>query len=55
MPRWREGEVSYAELAMDFEATLGRALPARPEHALRMTVLPLYERAAVLQQAARAL
>ena len=33
MLRWREGEVSYAELAMDFEATSGRALPARPERA----------------------
>ena len=33
--RWREGEVSYADLAMVFEATLGRALPApgaRPAH-----------------------
>ena len=53
--RWREKEVSYKELAMDFEATSGRALPARPEHALRMTVLPLQERAPVLWQAARAL
>ena len=26
--RWREGEVSYADLAMVFEATLGQALPA---------------------------
>ena len=33
MLRWREGEVSYAELAMDLEATSGGALPARPEHA----------------------
>ena len=40
---------------MDFEATSGRALPGRPEHALRMTVLPLQERAVVLRQAARAL
>ena len=40
---------------MDFKATLGRALPARPEHALRMTVLPLRERAVVLRQAAWAL
>ena len=55
MLRWQEGEVSYAELAMDFEATSGRALPARPEHALRMTLLPLQERAAVLRQAVRAL
>ena len=50
MLRWREGEVSYAELAMDFEATSGGALPARLEHALRMTVLPLQERAAVLRR-----
>ena len=56
MLRWCEGEVSYAELAMDFEATSGRALPARPEHALRMAVLPLQRsRAAVLRQASRAL
>ena len=34
---------------MDFEATSSRALPARPEHALRMTVLPLHERASVLR------
>ena len=40
---------------MDFEATSGRALPARPEHALRMTVLPLQERAAALRQVAQAL
>ena len=49
MLRWREGEVSYAELAMEFEATSGWALPACPEHALRMTVFPLHERAAVLR------
>ena len=50
--RWMEGETSYAELALDFEITAGRALPtlpARPEHALRMTVLPLQERAAALR------
>ena len=40
---------------MDFEATSGRALPARPEHAQRMIVLPLPERAAVPRQAVRAL
>ena len=49
MLRWRAGEVSYAELAMDFEATSGRALPARPELAPWMTVLPLQERAVVLR------
>ena len=47
--------MSYAELAMDFETALGRVLPARPEHALRRTVLPLQEQAAPLQQAVRAL
>ena len=52
---WQEGEVSYAELAMDFEATSGRALPARPEHALRMIVLPLQERVAVTRQAVQVL
>ena len=51
-PRLARG---YAELAMDFEATSGRVLPVRPEHALWMTVLPLQERAAVLRQAVRAL
>ena len=45
---WQEGEMSYAELAMHFEITPGRALPACPEHALRMAVLPLQERVAVL-------
>ena len=55
MLRWREGEVPYVELALDFEATSGRALPVRPEHTLRMTVLPLQERAVVLRQAAQAL
>ena len=50
-----EGEVLYAELGMDFEATSGWVLPASPEHALRVTVLPLQEQAAVLRQAVRAL
>ena len=44
-----------AELAMDFEATLGRVLPARVEHALRMTVLLLQERAAVLRRMVQSL
>ena len=43
MLRWQEGKVSYAELALDFAATSGQALPVRPKHALRMTVLPLQE------------
>ena len=49
--QWTVGEVTYAELALDFELTL----PAWPEHSLRMMVLPLQERATVLWQAARAL
>ena len=39
--RWTEGEVTYAELALDFELTVRRAPPARPEHLLQMAVLPL--------------
>ena len=49
------GEVTYAQLALDFELTVQRAPPARPEHAPRMAVLPLQERATVLRQAIRAL
>ena len=45
--QWQEGGVSYAELAMYFEAASGRALPTHPEHAMRMIVLPLQERALV--------
>ena len=35
----KKGGVSYVELAMDFEITSGRALPAHPEHTLQMIVL----------------
>ena len=50
-----EGGTSCAELGLDFETTVGRALPARPAHALRKIVRPLQERAAVLKQALRSL
>ena len=36
-------EVSWAELALDYEAFAGRALPASPDHRLRGTRLPLGE------------
>ena len=42
-------EVSWAEL--DYEAFVGRALPASPDHRLRGTRLPLGERAQVLRKA----
>ena len=44
-------EVSLAELALDYEAFVGRALPASPDHRLRGTRLPLGERAQVLCKA----
>ena len=44
-------EVSWAELALDYEAFAGRALPASPDHRLRGTRLPLGERAQVLRKA----
>ena len=47
--QWAAGKVTYAEPALDFELTVRRALPARPKHSLRMTVLPLQKRAAVLR------
>ena len=49
------GDVTYAELTLDFKLTVQRVLPAQPEHALRLVVLPLQERAAILRQAIRAL
>ena len=52
---WTAGEVTYAELALDFELAVQQALAARPEHPLRMTMLPLQERATVLRRAVRAL
>ena len=50
---WDPGpaEVSWAELALDYEAFVGRALPASPDHRLRGTRLPLGERAQVLRKA----
>ena len=50
---WAPGpaEVSLAELALDYEAFVGRALPASPDHRLRGTRLPLGERAQVLRKA----
>ena len=50
---WAPGpaEVSWAELALDYEAFVGRALPASPDHRLRGTRLPLEERAQVLRKA----
>ena len=39
--QWTAGEVTYAELALNLELTVQRVLPARPKHALHMTVLPL--------------
>ena len=47
--QWTAGKVTYAELALDFELTVQRALPAQPEHSLCMTVLPRQERATVLR------
>ena len=44
-------EVPWAELALDYEAYVGRALPASPDHRLRGTRLPLGEQAQVLRKA----
>ena len=44
-------EVSWAEVALDYEAFVGRALPASPDHRVRGTRLPLGERAQVLRKA----
>ena len=51
---WMPGpaEVSWAELALDYEAFVGQALPASLDHRLRGTRLPLGERAQVLRKAA---
>ena len=35
--QWTAGEVAYAQLAHDFELNVPWALPALPEHLLRMT------------------
>ena len=50
---WGPGlaNVSWAELALDYEAFVGRALPASPDHHLRRTRLPLGERARVIRKA----
>ena len=45
-------EVSWAELALDYEASAGRALPASSDHRLRGTRLPLGEPAQILRKAA---
>ena len=47
----RPAEVSWAELALDYEAFVGRALPASPDHRLRGTRLPLGERVQVVRNA----
>ena len=47
----RQGQVTYVELALDFEEHAGRALPAAPGHKLAGRVLPLRERAHVLKLA----
>ena len=44
-------EVSWADLALDYEAFVGWALPASPDHRLRGTRLPLGERAHILRKA----
>ena len=52
-PAWVPGpaEVSWAELALDYEAFVGRATPASPDHRLRGTRLPLGDLAQVLRKA----
>ena len=51
---WMPGpaEVSWAELALDYQAFVGRALPASPNHRVRGMRLPLGERAQGLRKAA---
>ena len=44
-------EVSRAQLALNYEAYVGRALPASPVHRLRGTRLPPGERAQILRKA----
>ena len=53
--QWAVGEVRYAELIVNLGLTTQRSLPAHPKYSLRMTVLPMQERAAKLQQVVRAL
>ena len=45
------GQVTFMELAMDFEATAGRALPPSPQSSLQGVSLSLHERARVLRVA----
>ena len=54
---WQDGpgDVTWAELALDYELFPGWALPASPHHRLRGMRLPLGERAQVLRQALRRL
>ena len=47
------GDVSGAELALDYEAFIGRVLPPYPHYKLQGTRLPRGERAQVLHHAAR--
>ena len=46
-----KGQVSFMELAMDFECFTARTLPASPQAVYRATALPLPERARVLKLA----
>ena len=41
--------MSWAELTLDYEAFVGRALPASPDHRLRGARIPLGERAQILR------
>ena len=45
-------ELSWAELALDYEALTGKALPASPDQRLRGARLPLGERAQVQRKEA---
>ena len=55
--RWLpgQGHVTYVELALDFEAHAGRALPAPSDHRLWGVTLPLRTRGQVLKMALDAL
>ena len=43
--------MTFIELALDFEATAGRALPPTPQSSLQGVALSLHERARVLRVA----
>ena len=49
------GQVTFIKLALDFEATAGRALPPTPQSSLQGVPLSLHERAVVLRVAFLAL